>query len=114
MTPISKKIIICMVLNQIIRMMPDMAARIADITGLDPEIMSLSPDNITVEVIAIVWPVISLVLDWRILLALSISALAIYALYRYYDRDIVLEESNLFTEEEAHKFTYDVTCKLLT
>jgi hypothetical protein len=113
MTEFGKKLIICMVLNQIIRMMPDMAVHIADVTGLDPEVMSLNPDNITVEVIAIVWPVISMVIDWRILLALSISVLALYALYRYYDY-MTLEDSDLFTKEEAEMFSYEISQKLLT
>jgi hypothetical protein len=106
-----------MVLNQIIRSIPDLRDRIADTTGQAPEsldIYALNIDTIPAAAIGVVWHAVSSVIDWRILLALSTAALLVYYYYSLTDDEpLTLEDADMFTDEEIKGFTYEISRKLL-
>lgn len=106
MNAITKKIIACMVLNQMLKAIPDIRNRVADATGQDVKTFDkqILPEAIPVTAVAIIWQALSTVLDWRILLALAAGGFALYYVSKRMD-----SETELLNDQQI----YDVSRKLL-
>ena len=107
MNNITKKIIVCLVLNQILRAMPDIKKRVADATGQDANTFNteILPDKIPVTAVAVIWQALSKVVDWRVLLALAAGGIFLYYISKRVD-----SETELLSDMQI----YDVSRKLLT
>lgn len=106
MNPITKKIIACLVLNQILKAIPDIKKRVADATGQDANAFDteILPDKIPVTAVAVIWQALSKVVDWRVLLALAVGGIFLYYLSKRMDTE---------TELLSDRQIYDVSRNLL-
>lgn len=106
MNQITKKIVVCLVLNQLLKAIPDIKNRVADATGQDPAAFNTDvlPDKIPVTAVAVIWQALSKVIDWRVLLALAAGGIFLYYLSKRMDTE---------TELLSDRQIYDVSRNLL-
>ena len=98
MNTVTKKIIVCLVINQLLKALPESKTKLAGILGQDAESLEIDvlPETLTVAGIAIVWQALSSVIDWRILVAATVVVVAIYYITNRVDEDSdILSEAQL-------------------
>ena len=107
MKEMTKKIVVCLVLNQLLNSMPDTKERLADILGQDVESLNsqLLPDTLTATTFVVIWEAVSSVIDWRILIAAAVGIGITYYLSKRINGD---------TEILTDKQLFNVSRKLLT
>lgn len=106
MNNITKKIVVCLVLNQLLKAIPDIKKRVADATGQDPNTFNteILPNKIPATAVAIIWAALSKILGWKFLLALGAGGLVIFYLSRRLDG-----ETEILSDQQL----YDVSRNLL-
>ena len=99
MKEMTKKIVVCLVLNQMLNAMPDIKERLADVLGQDVDTLDaqLLPDTLTATAFAVTWEAVSSVINWRILVAGAVGiGITYYLCKRLKDDTEILTENQIY------------------